>query len=238
MTPERFPSRIGVTLAEGGGWWMEIPDEASPGWTVTARIVEQGDSYAVAEVRIHPNRTRLLSRRDSTPGQWEPRDPVPQGGLTARQFHDVRLGRVMAIWRRWLEMTRAQPPFPIELTRQPLDVSGEIGRQLHPRPLLDLPTEKPTPGPGRPRRTDAAFLPLAEDYALLAAESDPHIIKTLADHYGTSVPHVSTLVQEARRRGLLSQPPNPGAAAGELTAKARHLRSQLDALPARLGTRP
>jgi hypothetical protein len=138
----------------------------------------------------------------------------------------------MAIWRHWLELSTAMAAgrSTIELTRRPLDPWGEIKRQLHKNPLLDLPTEKNTPGPGRRRRADAAFLPVAEDYALLSAWAEPHIPKTLAAHYGLTISQASNLVREARRRGLLTRPGKAaGAAAGELTRKARDLGTQLAA---------
>jgi hypothetical protein len=97
-----------------------------------------------------------------------------------------------------------------------LDVHGAaLWRRMRENTLARLDAR-----PGRRGRADIEYAEYAAEYAVLVADGAIHPVATLAERRNYSRQTVSNALYEARRRGLLTEPPVRGRAGGQLTAKA------------------
>jgi hypothetical protein len=132
-------------------------------------------------------------------------ESVPPGGLTARTLRRVRLGDAFKALREMAEGLGPPAPGP---------------------ELLDVGITA-TPGERQPRRRgrkpfrDVDYAIIASAYVRLVGTVD-HPVATLAGERQLSQDRVRKMLQQARRRSLLTPAP-PGRPGGSLTAKARRL---------------
>lgn len=75
--------------------------------------------------------------------------------------------------------------------------------------------------PGRAGRSDQYYAGLASAYVNLVEAGSDRPNACLASEYSLNVQTVTSQLAEARRRGLLSKPPTPGCAGGDLTDKGK-----------------
>lgn len=187
-----------MRVERGGGCnrlWVELPLGE---WGAAARIEAQDGQPVVAELRITPWRTFDPEAR----GYTDPATPV--GGLTARQLRQLPLG----------ELQRAAYS---KLTR--LSDHGAA-----PESLLNvdrLGFAKLAKPDGRAARGDTFYAMVAACYLeAVASGSRSPVADTAAALEGFGRDYTRDVLNEARRRELLTRPPK-GRAGGELTDKGR-----------------
>lgn len=209
---KRIPTR---TIREA---WVEVP--LADGWVAAYRVQVKSGRPVVSEVRVIPDEgDRTLH------GEWshEPRS-VPAEGVPGSALRKVRVGDAIRLFkdleRRW------EMEFGSEMTERIFHRHGvrpraEVGRR-----------------PGRAGRSDEFYVRWAEAYIDLLAKGSRSPIKDLAAHppvkiegFGTSQQGdaqaaVRAIIQEARRRDLLSKPPR-GKAGGDLTQAGLELLEAL-----------
>ncbi len=184
-------------------------------------MVVRARSPIVAEVRLFPEGSARPH-----PGRWsEQAGDVPAGGVPGRALRALRLRdpielfpRIVANWERRHGAGSA------------MKVLGRFGTS---KTKAIVPRR-----PGRAGRSDDFYAVWAVAYLERVRAGSRHPAKDLAarppfrlkgdlpDAGGASVNTVRDILQEARRRGLLSSPPR-GTSGGELTEKAERILSKL-----------
>jgi hypothetical protein len=126
-------------------------------------------------------------------------DGQRQGVITARLLKNIRIGELLAPAREELA----------EFARDPLwEEAASLWDFLHKQPR-----------PGRAGHPDKLYASVASMYAYALDQGSHHPVVDVAERMRLSRARVRDLLHEARRRGLLTSPPQ-GHAGGELTARA------------------
>ncbi len=203
-------------------------------WDSYIRLVAQGGHPVVAELRVLPAprpgaddyRTIVEDVFDGDNDLYElddflPINEPPEGGLSARALRQVRLGeavtRAYEQLGRWFESGRP-PVFEGDAPSAPLLSLAGFRREALAAPRR----------PGRRGRDDNFYAVIASFYVEAVARRSAQPVKdaatTLSEAWGATYTdtYVRDLLNEARRRELLTRPPR-GRAGGELTEKARKL---------------
>lgn len=190
-----------ASIADDGT--VVIDAQLSRGWMAHYRFVRQTPgTYALAEVRVEPSGAS-----------------APPGGLTSRVLKRLApfdaLDEIAANIRRFERESR-DPALPnADAVKEWLsEVRNRAG---------DL--RAANNRPGRPPRSDAFYAHAAQRYIDLIPSGDPPI-PSLARELKLKTAGAAGVIREARRRKLLSAPPSPGTAGGELTGKAKRLLRQ------------
>jgi hypothetical protein len=182
--PEQF---VRIALPDAAGnirVEMEVLDAL--GWFASCLLVKRGDDLIAADFRVFPG---TLERRHiaATPvGEWDPADPVPGVGATARVLRKVSLAQL------------------VERGANAIYTATRSGR-LEPGPLA---VAKPTLRTGRGGTPDLEYLPYAQRYdakkALPIPSSKPLV--EIADDLGNGFKRetVRDLIHKCRSRGLLT----------------------------------
>ena len=197
--------------------WCEVP--LGEEWVAAFRLFVQRGRVVIGELRIFPSRDHGAYPGERRPGLWIAdelgrRAPVPEGGLTKRRAREAPFNATLAVAARLFAQLAAIDEAPADLELEPdPDAVARIRRV-----------------PGRNGRiSDERLAWLAARYVQLASSSRAPLAE-LAGELDYSRGHLKRLVQEARRRGLLTEAPDRKAG-GQLTDPARLLleESTLDA---------
>jgi biotin operon repressor len=188
--------------------WCEAP--LAPEWVAAFRLFVQRGQVVVGELRIFPSRDHGAYPGERRPGLWLAeelgrRAPVPEGGLTKRRARAAPFNAPLALAPRLFAQLA-------EIDDEPTD----------PRVAVDPDVARIRRPPGRnARASDERLAGIAARYVRLASASRAPLPE-LARELGYSRGHVKRLVQEARRRGLLTEAPDRRAG-GQLTPRALEL---------------
>lgn len=177
-----------------------------PGWEFVLGITREGAVHhfeMICTEHERPQHWRLGGVAVEAP--WPDLAPHAGAGLSSR-----RLGAVPLIDLR------------DELARVVRSAAAPTTDRPNGLPQLALSTRLIGPGPRR-RRSDLDHAVFAAKYADLVARDHPAPIKALAEELGKTTAVVRNLRDRACNDGLLTKPPAPGRAGGELTEKARAL---------------
>ena len=210
MVPCRNVSFTEVQLEHGGHHWSVELLEGSE-WLVAYRFEAQEGYPVIAEARVIP----------ATHPQWEAptgdirgydverlisgevTPPPPPGGLTARRLRTLHVSAAVARTRSVLR----------DLVRGGIFAQGMGYREQ----VLSEPRQ-----PGSRGRGDAYYARIAAMYVDAVGRGSARPAADVAAELGTySSAYVRDVVSEARRRGLLTQPPRRGLPGGQLTDRAR-----------------
>lgn len=190
---------------------MEGPTGIEPGETdfVIRGVVLEHDDYPGLRVSVDVTTSGRVCRFD-----------VTGDDVTARLLRRLPLGELADVARRHAIEEAQRRAKRGEVVLSMTFDDGTVGRAR----LLDLNFVGDLGRrPGRAGRPDIQYAQLAEQYdALLTAGRQP--VPEMAEAMHLSESQVRNLVNEARRRGLLTKG-TKGRARGQLTAEARRLLS-------------
>jgi hypothetical protein len=124
---------------------------------------------------------------------------LPDTGVTTEALRAVRLGKIQA------ELAEI-----IARSERAGVLDQRLAREFRKRP-----------SPGQSPRSDREFAVLAQMYVELLGTAHP--VKELARKLGYSEQTVRNMLNEARKRKVLTRPTKRGVAGGELTSTARQL---------------
>jgi hypothetical protein len=185
--------------------WLE--EHFGNGWLAAYRVVQQGSTYAFAELRIFP-----AEAGKRPPGEWSA-DPVhvPDGGITASVLRTVLVGE----HRDGLE-------HQVDLLGKKMGASfkGFLGE----KGLKEL-AEEVRHLPRRQGRPDLFYAKIAAEYVAEVEAGNRRPIRALAERLGKSPDYVRQVLSESRRRAFLTPTPR-GVPGGELTPRARDVLSK------------
>jgi hypothetical protein len=191
--------------------WVEVP--IADGWVAAYRVQVRDRLPVITEVRVIPDQHRDSGMH----GDWgHDVDSVPVEGLPGSALRLLRVSDAIGLFEE-LEESWEQA-FGAEMTerifrRHGLRSAEPVGRR-----------------PGRAGRPDAFYARWAEAYVDRLAKGSRSPIKDLAadppfqmEGFASSTDQqaratIRAILQEARRRGLLTRPPR-GRAGGRLTPK-------------------
>jgi len=212
--PERLPACPSCQAILPGRWvseaWIEVPIDHR--WVGAYRIVVKDGQPLVAEVRVLP------SEHEHAPGQWSGRADAVEAAVPARALRALRLSDPSEPFPKFIANISRR--HGAEAAARFLDRSGlKPNHEIHPR------------RPGRAGRSDRYYVAWAVAYLErvaagsrhpikdLAADPPIHIEGVLAGRGGITEATVRDVLHQARRRRLLTKPPQ-GKAGGRLTARA------------------
>ncbi|MGH2597262.1 MAG: hypothetical protein ACRDH7_15065 [Actinomycetota bacterium] len=193
--------------------WIEV--QVEPQWMAAYRIVVKDGRPVVAEVRLFPSEDD-----HRIPGRWSNKpDAVPEGGLSGRAIRQLRLKDPIGLLPKLMQNIRRRH-------------GQEAAAQLLGRFGLDRKVPIAPRRPGRAGRPDLFYARWAAAYVALVEAGSRQPVKDLAEDppipiegyvskgQHASVESVRGIINEARKRRLLTRPP-PGKPGGRLTAKAK-----------------
>jgi hypothetical protein len=201
--------------------WIEL--RVQKGWAAAYRLVMRRGRPVVAELRVFPS-----ERRRDVAGRWS-EDPgsVPAEGVPGSALRRLKVSDAIRLFGRFVRTWEER--YGTETTER---VFGRHG--FRPRAL------RVAKRPGRAGRPDEFYARWAAAYVERLAAGSGHPVSDLATRPPVRIEGfdlsdviqsrntVRAIIQEARRRGLLSAGP-AGRAGGELTDKAVHILRGIDA---------
>ena len=192
--------------------WCEV--ELGDEWVAAFRLFVQRGQVVVGELRIFPSRDHGAYPGERRPGLWIAeemgrRAPIPQGGLTKRRARNAPFNATLAVAHRLFAQLAEIDDAAVD---PGVVLDPDVVRQIQRAPARNA------------RASDERLAGLAARYVQLAA-SNRAPLPELALEFDYSRGHVKRLLQEARRRGLLTEAPNRRAG-GQLTDHARQLLEQ------------
>jgi hypothetical protein len=194
--------------------WLE--QALGGAWVAALRVVPQGATFVVAEVRIFPDSpARGPGKRD--PGRWSERpEDVPSGGLPARRLREVHLDAARAQTREIVAYLRGRLG-----DEYVLGEGGLLARFGFDQRLLYAKTTRR----GRPGADPLALAELAQQYLVKCGESTKPV-QELARDRGEKVARTRELLRRAASQGLLVRR-GRGQAGGQLGREAQGLLDEL-----------
>jgi hypothetical protein len=190
--------------------WVEVP--LRDGWVAAYRIVNDGGTPVVGEVRVFPDEPDRKNH-----GQWSGellgvRAKVPHGGITLRLLREVRLKKYLQQMAAGIERFR----------KQSILAARDFGWG---REKVAAPA-KSAPRRGRKGRSDEFYVRVAEEYAKASTVRRSRPIAEIAKSHKVLPSQARDMVRLARKRGLLTSI-GPGMRGGQLTGRAESLLREL-----------
>ncbi len=201
--------------------WVEAP--VGEDWIAAYRLVLQRGRPVVGELRVFPAQRKLKK-----PGMWDAEwagssVDVPSGGLPARTLRAIKIGEHLRFGSQalgWLYESESEESF-----------KRYTGMAEY-SPKATGPERKRARG-----RSELWYARLARDYvnAVQARERKP--VEKVAAKHSLTAGNARVSVHGARKRGLLTAA-TPGAAGGQLTARARRVLGLKPPRPSRGAKKP
>jgi hypothetical protein len=205
--------------------WLEQPLGA--GWVAAQRLALQGGRVVVAELRVLPAE-RDWTGRPRPPGRWSVdersglAEPVPSGGVTARQLRTIRLGPRLHLGPRAAALVRALS------TAWGPAAPGDAARP----PMAPTPAQASEPPPKQRRGPQpwpkVRYARLAEAFVQALGRSGVDPVPAAGRRLGLTRTQARDALNRARRKGtarpqLLTRPSAPGLADGALTDECKRI---------------
>ena len=184
---------------------VEMPVEKAPGgWYLSVLLADREDELVVAELRLYPGSAASRGRRPV--GEWNGLDPIPGDGVTTTLMRQLSLPGVIRAGRDAVEAARDGKKY------------RRVPEKVRVRKVVEqLARAEPPVRSGRAGTPDSYYLTYAKLRAEYRDSRSP--VKDMAKALDMKRDVVRDLIQEARRRGLLT-PDN------RLTDKARALDAE------------
>ena len=193
------PSTPAVLVKDPSVWLVKALDTQ---WLVAYRLVAQGGSLVVAELRVYPNEGQLEA------GRWSGRlaglkATVPPGGLTARTHHKAKVGA---------DVGQALPKYLAQLARERPDLYAYVQG-------LGVPSTAARRS--RRGRSNRQIAEVAATYVRALERRSPHPIQDAARTHRLSPATVSQIIYTARHQLHFLTPAVRGEARGRLTTEGQ-----------------